>query len=406
MQIIKKFYEDESILVSDDIWWDTHNLWYYADQTALTTAHATANDWDFAIVWSTDSVWVWDSGTNAWVDTWETAMGDVVWPASSTDNAIARYDLATWKLLQNSTVTLTDIWGIENVDNIKFDLTPTTEATVEGEMKWNATEWTVNIGMPGGNVSLSVWQEMYIPRRCRNTTWSDMPNGYIVYINGVSGNRPTIIWADADTEATSTKTIGMTTEAITNGNNGYVTTFGVVRDVDTNAYSVWDALWLSSTTWGYTSTRPAAPKHAVFVWYVLKKGTTDGEIFVNIQNWYELDELHDVLIGTKAVWDFLRWDWTTWVNSPHLSWSTSWHTGSNLWAPLFDATGIATQVVPTASQSIRVNAGWTAWEAYTPSSGVSWGISVNWATWTWLALSMDNSYAASGIGQSITIGNT
>jgi len=90
----------------------------------------------------------------------------------------------------------------------------------------------------------------------------------------------------------------------------------------------------------------------------------------------------------------------------NLSWTTSWHTGSNLWAPLFDSTGIATQVVPTASQSIRINAGWTAWEAYTPSSGVSWGTSINGATWTWLALSMDNSYAASGIGQSITIGNT
>lgn len=34
--------------------------------------------------------------------------GDVVGPASSTDNAIARYDLATGKLLQNSTIGLSD----------------------------------------------------------------------------------------------------------------------------------------------------------------------------------------------------------------------------------------------------------------------------------------------------------
>lgn len=38
--------------------------------------------------------------------------------------------------------------------------------------------------------------------------------------------------------------------------------------------------------------------------------------------------------------------------------------------------------------------------------GLSWGTSVNGATGTGLALAMDNSYAASGIGQSITIGNT
>lgn len=37
---------------------------------------------------------------------------DVVWPASSTDNAIARYDWTTWKLLQNSWVTINDNWDI------------------------------------------------------------------------------------------------------------------------------------------------------------------------------------------------------------------------------------------------------------------------------------------------------
>lgn len=36
------------------------------------------------------------------------ASGDVVGPASSTDNAIARYDLTTGKLIQNSGVTIDD----------------------------------------------------------------------------------------------------------------------------------------------------------------------------------------------------------------------------------------------------------------------------------------------------------
>lgn len=59
-----------------------------------------------------------------------------------------------------------------------------------------------------------------------------------------------------------------------------------------------------------------------------------------------------------------------------------------------------------AGQSVRRNAWDSAFEAYTPSSGVSWGTSINGATWTWLALALDNSYAAGGIGQSITIWNT
>ena len=36
------------------------------------------------------------------------ASGDVVGPASSTDNAIARYDLTTGKIIQNSGVTIDD----------------------------------------------------------------------------------------------------------------------------------------------------------------------------------------------------------------------------------------------------------------------------------------------------------
>jgi hypothetical protein len=48
---------------------DQHNLGWYATESALTTAHATASDGDWAIVGATDTVWVWDSDTSAWKDT-------------------------------------------------------------------------------------------------------------------------------------------------------------------------------------------------------------------------------------------------------------------------------------------------------------------------------------------------
>lgn len=42
---------------------------FYANETALNTAYPTANDGDWAILGSTDTVWVWDDDTSAWVDT-------------------------------------------------------------------------------------------------------------------------------------------------------------------------------------------------------------------------------------------------------------------------------------------------------------------------------------------------
>ena len=47
---------------------DSHNKGYFATPEALRTAYPTAEAGDFAIVESTDTVWLWDSDTSAWKD--------------------------------------------------------------------------------------------------------------------------------------------------------------------------------------------------------------------------------------------------------------------------------------------------------------------------------------------------
>ena len=47
---------------------DAHNKGYFATQEALEEAYATAEPGDYAIVGSTDTVWVWDEDSSAWVD--------------------------------------------------------------------------------------------------------------------------------------------------------------------------------------------------------------------------------------------------------------------------------------------------------------------------------------------------
>ena len=67
----------------------------------------------------------------------------------------------------------------------------------------------------------------------RNSTGATIPKASVVYINGAIGQRPTITLADADTEATSSKTIGLTLTAINNNSNGYIITSGTFHNVDT-----------------------------------------------------------------------------------------------------------------------------------------------------------------------------
>jgi hypothetical protein len=48
---------------------DSHNKGWFTTEDALKSAYATAEDGDYAIVGSTDTIWVWDSDSSDWVDT-------------------------------------------------------------------------------------------------------------------------------------------------------------------------------------------------------------------------------------------------------------------------------------------------------------------------------------------------
>lgn len=47
---------------------DQHNLGWYATQAELEEAHPTATAGDWAIVGSTDTVWIWDTDNDEWTD--------------------------------------------------------------------------------------------------------------------------------------------------------------------------------------------------------------------------------------------------------------------------------------------------------------------------------------------------
>lgn len=201
----------------------------------------------------------------------------------------------------------------KNASYIDFDVT--TYQNQEARLIWDDGEGTLSLGLKGGNVNLQLGQENVA--MCYNGTGSTIPDGSVVYISGAQGQRPRITLAQANSEATSSKVFGITTENIANGAEGFVTTFGIVNGVDTSAFTAGQALWLSPTVaGGLTATKPVAPNHLVFVGYAIKINASSGRIFVNPQNGYELDELHDVLMGTKTDRDVLMYESSTglWKN--------------------------------------------------------------------------------------------
>jgi len=92
--------------------------------------------------------------------------GDVVWPASATDNAIARFDSTTGKLIQNSAATIADTTGDitagkYNTVAISGTSTPTLAVTgtttVSGANTGDQTATTVS-NTPAGNIAATTVQ--------------------------------------------------------------------------------------------------------------------------------------------------------------------------------------------------------------------------------------------------------
>lgn len=131
-----------------------------------------------------------------------------------------------------------------------------------------------------------------------NMTGSIIQKGSIVYISGATGTHPTIALAQANTEGTSSKTIGAVVETLAIGAVGEIIVQGTLENQNTGGFAIGDLLWLSpSTPGGVTTTKPSAPNHAVFIGYVARINTNNGKIVYKILNGFELDELHNVAIS-------------------------------------------------------------------------------------------------------------
>jgi hypothetical protein len=118
------------------------------------------------------------------------------------------------------------------VTKFVFDTTNNT-APADGEMAWNSTDKTVDIGLPGG-ITLQVGQELHMLVKAS----SAITNGQCIMATGSDGNSGRITAAPATSAVDGMFIIGIATQNISNNQTGYITTFGVVRGIDTDGSGV------------------------------------------------------------------------------------------------------------------------------------------------------------------------
>jgi hypothetical protein len=193
-------------------------------------------------------------------------------------------------------------YSVNEVASIQFNTTSTPLTNTEGLLQWNATDGTLDLGMNGGDITQQIGQELFI--KVRNASGSLIPNGTPVYFNGRQGNRPKIYPAKADSETTCCVE-GVTTQDIADGTDGFITTFGYVRQIKTDysgtgdwgtTWAEGDKLYVSKDVAGQlTNIEPSVPHHSDIVGEVGIVGALGiGSIFVRVQRHTDLTELSDV----------------------------------------------------------------------------------------------------------------
>ena len=288
-------------------------------------------------------------------------IGDVVWYLGNVYRCIANNDsilptaTAYWTNLGagNPLVEQPTDWnstsGNNQILNKPTIPTATSDLTNDGEDGVNPFITLADVpanGLPAGGTAGQIltkvdatdynatWQENYadwtsqVKHIVKNNGLSGtITKGTAVYVTGSNGTNMLVGRASNASEPTSSKTMGLMQSNITTTGGtqtGFVITEGLLSGLNTAAATAGDPVWLGvngALIYGLVN-KPYAPAHLVFIGIVTKVSAGNGEIWVKVQNGFELKEIHDVdLITTTPInGHLLGFDGTLWVNKTIATW--------------------------------------------------------------------------------------
>jgi len=196
-----------------------------------------------------------------------------------------------------------------------FDTTVGDVDQVAGQLNWNSEAGTIDLGLTD-DLTIHLGQSVLF--RVKNSTGSTITKGEAVYASGVLGGGQIIQVAPfvADESIDEVRFIGLMTDDLANGEDGFVNHFGHIKNVDLRTsntvlnpngetWNIGDILFVDdSSAGGLTKVQP---KDDIYVAFVLADGQ-NGELFVRITDPGHINQLHDVDTSGVADNNFLVWN--------------------------------------------------------------------------------------------------
>ena len=254
-----------------------------------------------------------DSSTNMVVDE---QLNSVIIEESETEVIVRTGWPEAAKKGANSDITSMNglTGGIATPDYIDFDTTATS-ANAVGRVTWDATDGSLQLGLTGGNAVSVLGQTIHAYVKSAESV--TINKGQPVYLYQATGNRASVKLASNLQDLTSATTFGLAAESIGPNQAGFIVCQGVLDGLNTGAYNEGDILYLGASAGTLTATKPKAPNHMVYIGVVERANAGNGQIYVKVQNGYELNEIHDVQINSPANGQLIIYDASTslWKNA-------------------------------------------------------------------------------------------
>jgi len=238
---------------------------------------------------------------------------------NSTNGYLSSADWTTFNAKQaalNGTGFIKASGTVISYDNTSY--TPSSRSITINGVTYDLTanrSWTISGTLAAGGTAGQILSK--VDATDYNTTWIDnyasqlkhevklgaaLAKGKAVYVSSANGTNMIVSAASNASEATSSKTLGLLETGGVTNDIVKVITEGLLAGLDTSAATAGDPVWLGTNgdlIFGLAN-KPVAPAHMVFIGIVTRVQSNNGEIFVKVQNGFELDELHNVLITSQA----------------------------------------------------------------------------------------------------------
>lgn len=228
---------------------------------------------------------------------------------------ITHYELSGFNVTGN--VVVNGALSATTMHTNYIDFTPLSAAPihVDGRLYYDAAEQTLMFWDGDPTLKYPINKMLWLLGV--NKTGSVIPKGTVVYLSGAQGNRGKMWPALATSDYFSADTIGITMQSTNINQEGYIMSIGELTGIDTRNFEEGSTLYLSPTAAGQlTSIKPQSPYHIVKCGFALNS-TVNGKIYVEIDNGYELDELHNVSVSNATNGQGIIYNSVSalWVNS-------------------------------------------------------------------------------------------